>query len=112
MTVHVYGLSESARECTSAASRIANEIASPNSSEVDTAGRFPVESMKALAAAGLYGLCLPKSSGGKGEGMRAFAGVVEELAAACGSSAMVYVMHVSAAQAIATSETLADRDSI
>jgi len=112
MTVHVYGLSESARESTSAASRIANEVALPNSNEVDTAGRFPVESMNALAAAGLYGLCLPKSVGGKGEGMRAFASVVEELAAACGSSAMVYVMHVSAAQAIASSETLADRDSI
>ena len=112
MTVHVYGLSASALESTSAASRIANQIARPNSSDVDAAGRFPVESMNALAAAGLYGLCLPKSVGGKGEGMRAFAGIVEELAAACGSSAMVYVMHVSAAQAIATSETLADRDSI
>ena len=112
MTVHVYGLSESAREHASAASTIANEIALPNSSEVDTAGRFPVESMDALAAAGLYGLCLPKSVGGKGEGMRAFAAVVEELAAACGSSAMVYVMHVSAAQAIATSDTLVDRDAM
>ena len=112
MAVHVYGLSASALESMSAASTIANEVARPNSSDVDTAGRFPVESMNALAAAGLYGLCLPKSVGGKGEGMRAFAGVVEELAAACGSSAMVYVMHVSAAQAIATSETLADRDSI
>jgi alkylation response protein AidB-like acyl-CoA dehydrogenase len=112
MTVHVYGLSESARESTSAASTIATEVALPNSSEVDTAGRFPEESLNALAAAGLYGLCLSKSVGGKGEGMRTFAGVVEELAAACGSSAMVYVMHVCAAQAIATSETLADRDSI
>jgi len=112
MTVHVYGLSESARENTSAASTIANEVALPNSSEVDTAGRFPVESMNALAAAGLYGLCLPKSVGGKGEGMRAFAGAVEELAAACGSSAMVYVMHVSAAQAIATSDTFVDRDAM
>ena len=112
MTVHVYGLSESARENTSAASAIANEVALPNSNEVDTAGRFPVESMNALAAAGLYGLCLPKSVGGKGEGMRAFAGAVEELAAACGSTAMVYVMHVSAAQAIATSDTLVDRDAM
>ncbi len=112
MTVHVYGLSDSAREHTSVASAIANEVALPNSSEVDSAGRFPVESMKALAAAGLYGLCLPKSVGGKGEGMRAFAGVVEELAAACASTAMVYVMHVSAAQAIATSNTLVDRDAM
>ena len=112
MTVHVYGLSESALENASAAATIANEVALPNANEVDTAGRFPVESMNALAAAGLYGLCLPKSVGGKGEGMRAFAGAVEELAAACGSSAMVYVMHVSAAQAIATSDTLVDRDAM
>ena len=112
MTAHVYGLSASARENTAAASRIATEVALPNSTEVDVVGRFPSESMAALAVAGLYGLCLPQSVGGKGEGMRAFAGVVEELAAACGSSAMVYVMHVSAAQAIATSSTLADRDSM
>ena len=101
MTAHVYGLSESSCENTSAASRIATEVALPNSTEVDVMGRFPAESMAALAVAGLYGLCLPQALGGKGEGMRAFAGVVEELAAACGSSAMVYVMHVSAAQAIA-----------
>ncbi|HBB96278.1 MAG TPA: acyl-CoA dehydrogenase [Blastocatellia bacterium] len=112
MTAHVYGLSASARENTSAAARIAAEVALPNSTEVDSAGRFPAESMAALGAAGLCGLCLPQSVGGKGEGMRAFAGVVEELAAACASTAMVYVMHVSAAQAIATSETLTDRDSI
>jgi alkylation response protein AidB-like acyl-CoA dehydrogenase len=112
MTAHVYGLSASARENAAAAARIATEVALPNSNEVDSAGRFPEESMKALGAAGLYGLCLPQSAGGKGEGMRAFASVVEELAAACASSAMVYVMHVSAAQAIATSSTLADRDSI
>src|SRR5882672_5411841 len=112
MTVHVYGLSAGARETTLAASRIATEVALPHSTEVDRAGRFPTESMAALAAAGFYGLCLPLGVDGKGEGMRAFAGVVEELAAACGSSAMIYVMHVSAAQAIATSSTLADRDSM
>jgi len=50
--------------------------------------------------------------GGKGEGMRAFAGVVEELAGACGSTAMVYVMHVCAAQAIAAASGLANRDGI
>lgn len=112
MTAHVYGLSASAGDSASAASRIATDVALPNSNDVDSAGRFPVESMNALAAAGLYGLCLPESVGGKGEGMRAFAGVVEQLAAACGSSAMIYVMHVSAAQAIATSDTLADRELI
>jgi alkylation response protein AidB-like acyl-CoA dehydrogenase len=43
---------------------------------------------------------------------RAFAAVVEELAAADASAAMIYVMHVTGAQAIASSETLADRDAI
>ena len=71
-----------------------------------------VYGLSASARENTSGLCLPQSVGGKGEGMRAFAGVVEDLAAVCASTAMVYVMHVSAAQAIATSSTLADRDSI
>jgi isovaleryl-CoA dehydrogenase len=110
--VPVYGLSTTAQEQAATASRIAAEIASPNAADVDLRARFPTESIKALAEAGLNGLCLPKSVGGKGEGMRAFAGVVEELAGACGSTAMSIVMHVAATQAIATSSILASRDSI
>jgi alkylation response protein AidB-like acyl-CoA dehydrogenase len=110
--VHVYGLTESAKEHVSRAARIATEVALPHSADVDLNARFPAESLAALADAGLYGLCLPATVGGKGEGMRAFAGVVEELAATCASTAMVYVMHVSAAQAIATSDSLTDRETL
>ena len=110
--VHAYGLSPSAEENGAAASRISNEVLSQHAAEVDTRGRFPTEGMKALADAGFYGLCITKEAGGKGEGMRAFAGVVEELAATCASTAMIYVMHVSAAQAIASSTILGERDSI
>ena len=110
--VHAYGLSPSAQEDVAAASRIAKEVLSQQAAEVDTQGRFPTEGMKALADAGLYGLCITKEAGGKGKGMRAFAGVVEELAGACASTAMIYVMHVSAAQAIVTSAILGERDSI
>jgi hypothetical protein len=92
--VQVYGLSTTAQEQVATASRIAAEIALPNAADVDLRARFPTESIKALAEAGLNGLCLPESVGGKGEGMRAFAGVVEELAGACGSTAMIYVMLV------------------
>jgi alkylation response protein AidB-like acyl-CoA dehydrogenase len=108
--VHVYGLSVSAQHQAATAAKIAASVALPNAADVDAEARFPAESMKALADAGLYGLCLPKEVGGQGEGMRAFAGVVEELAGACGSTAMVYVMHVAATQAIATSSILANRD--
>jgi len=110
--VHVYRLSESALENVSAASKIATEVLLPNAADVDAKGRYPAESLKALADAGLFGLCLRGDIGGMGEGMRAFAGVVEELSGVCASTAMVYVMHVAASQAIATSSTLGDRDSI
>jgi alkylation response protein AidB-like acyl-CoA dehydrogenase len=110
--VHVYDLSDSARANVSAAAKIAGDVSQPNAADVDSEGRFPDESMKALAGAGLYGMCLPRAVGGKGEDMRAFAGVVEELSGACASTAMIYVMHVAASQAIANSSTLHHRDSI
>src|SRR4030095_16126689 len=110
--VHVYRLSESALKTVSAASKIATEVLLPNAADVDAQGRYPAESLKALADAGLFGLCLHGDVGGRGQGMRAFAGVVEELSVRCASTAMVYVMHVAASQATATSSTLGDRDSI
>ncbi|HEY6803069.1 MAG TPA: acyl-CoA dehydrogenase family protein [Pyrinomonadaceae bacterium] len=110
--IHVYGFSPAGENHVSTATKIASEVAAPNAADVDQNGRFPQESMQALAEAGLYGLCLPAEFGGKGENMRAFAGVVEELARACASTAMIYVMHTAAAQAIATSTTLAERDAI
>jgi len=110
--VHVYGLSSTAQSHVLTASTIAADIASPNAADVDQEGRFPDESMKAFADAGLYGLCLPREVGGQGEGMRAFVGVVEELAGACASTAMIYVMHTSAAQAIVNSTTFTDREAV
>jgi len=110
--IHVYGLSSTALDNVSIAAKLAAEVLAPNAADVDTQGRFPDEGLKALADAGLYGLCLPKEAGGKGCGMRAFAGVVEELAGACASTAMIYVMHVSASQAIANSPVLSERDVI
>jgi alkylation response protein AidB-like acyl-CoA dehydrogenase len=110
--VDVFRLSESARQNVSAAAKIATDVLLPNAADVDVQGRYPAESLKALADAGLNGLCVPRESGGKGEGMRAFAGVVEELAGACASTAMIYVMHVAASQAIGNSLTLSSRDAI
>jgi alkylation response protein AidB-like acyl-CoA dehydrogenase len=83
------------------AATIARTVAAPLAAEVDAKGRFPRESIEALAHAGLFGLCLPADVGGRAEGPSTYVGVVEELAQACASTAMIYVMHVSAAQAIA-----------
>jgi alkylation response protein AidB-like acyl-CoA dehydrogenase len=81
----------------------ARATAAQHAADVDTAGRFPEEALAALASGGLLGLCVDAAHGGLGEGPRAFCAVVEELAEACASTAMIYVMHVTAAQAIAAS---------
>jgi hypothetical protein len=45
----------------------------------------------------------PRRSAEKGYGPRTFVACVEELARACPSTAMVYVMHVTASQSVAAS---------
>ncbi len=107
---HPYRLSDAESALLASASSIARDVVRTHAAAVDQEARFPAESMAALAKAGFHGLCIPASHGGKGAGMRAFAAVAEDLAAACGSTAMVYNMHVAAAQTIASSASLADRD--
>jgi alkylation response protein AidB-like acyl-CoA dehydrogenase len=88
------------------------EVVARHSAEVDKKGRFPEESIASLGAAGLLGLTVPAELGGLGQGPRAFCVAAEELARVCASTAMVYVMHTSAVQAILSSKLLADRDAI
>jgi alkylation response protein AidB-like acyl-CoA dehydrogenase len=83
---------------------------SDNAAATDESGAFPQESLQAIAEGGLSGLCVPADLGGAGESMRTFAAVVEQLATACPSTAMIYVMHVTAAKAIESSATLVDRE--
>jgi alkylation response protein AidB-like acyl-CoA dehydrogenase len=88
------------------------DVAARHSAEVDRNGRFPEESIGAVGAAGLLGLTVSNERGGLGQGPRAFCVVAEELGSACASTAMVYVMHTAAVQAIASSKALVDRDAI
>lgn len=80
--------------------------------EVDNDAKFPSESIAELAAAGFFGLCNPVELGGNGQSPGVFAAVVEELAQACPSTAMIYVMHVCASQTFVTSHTLANREAL
>lgn len=108
----MYGLSAESQKIVDAASRIAREVALPAAEDVDSSARFPSESIDALSTEGFLGLCVTSQANGKGEGPRTFAAVVEELAGACASTAMIYVMHVTSAQAIASSATLEGRDAL
>jgi alkylation response protein AidB-like acyl-CoA dehydrogenase len=96
---------------TERAASLADGILKEHARDVDSNGRFPSESVAALGPE-LLGMCAPEPLGGGGHGLRAFASVAEALAQGCSSTAMVFVMHVSAAQAIAASTTLAGRDEL
>jgi len=69
---------------------------------VDRDGTFPEASLAALAEIGLLGLVSGADVGGAGAGLDTAAAVIEQLAGACGSTAMVVMMHYAATAAIET----------
>jgi len=77
------------------------EAAAAAAHEVDREGTFPAAAVEALRGSGLLGLTLPRECGGIAAAPRDFAEVVFELAQVCGSTAMVYLMHVSASMTVA-----------
>jgi alkylation response protein AidB-like acyl-CoA dehydrogenase len=105
---HIYGIDESGLEHVRTATRIAEKIRG-QAPEIDKTAAFPKAAVTMLADGGLPGLCIPADSGGQGQPPGVFAGVVEQLSQACPSTAMIYVMHVSASQAFVASQTLAGR---
>jgi alkylation response protein AidB-like acyl-CoA dehydrogenase len=72
----------------------------PDAAEVDATGAFPRRSIDALAELGLLGLTLPEAAGGGGGGLGDAVEVIRQLAAACGSTAMVVLMHYAATAAL------------
>jgi alkylation response protein AidB-like acyl-CoA dehydrogenase len=74
------------------------EVVAPNAREVDEQGIFPQASLDALAKAGVLGFAISPDRGGPSEAsLRSAALVIEGLAQACGSTAMVVLMHYAAA---------------
>jgi butyryl-CoA dehydrogenase len=70
------------------------EIA-PNAARVDQSEEFPAENMRKMAELGLLGLPYPEKYGGGGGDYVSYAIAVEEIARACGSTALIYAAHVS-----------------
>ena len=75
------------------------EIAA-HAAEVDRDARFPVESIEALRFAGLLGLGVAERFGGPGGTPRDVAEAIEAVAGACGSTGMIYTMHLVAVQTL------------
>ncbi|HVY45274.1 MAG TPA: acyl-CoA dehydrogenase family protein, partial [Minicystis sp.] len=88
------------RELAEELERIATGVIAEHASAVDREARFPKEAIAALARAGLLGVLSAKEVGGAGLGLGAAAEVVERVARACGSTAMIVCMHLSGAAVV------------
>lgn len=77
-----------------------SDVIAPSAAEVDATGRFPQAGLDALADAGLLGLASSPDVGGAGGSLADVASVIEQVAAADGSTAMVLLMHYAATAAL------------
>lgn len=84
----------------------------PAAAEVDRTGTFPRASIDALLAAGFGSLISSPQIGGAGGSFADAAAVVRRLAAVCGSTAMVYTMHLCGTAAVETLGDLETRTAI
>ncbi len=69
----------------------------PIAQETDETGEFPWETIRKMARLGLLGLPIPEEYGGAGADNVSFAIALEEIARACGSTAITLDAHISLA---------------
>jgi len=75
----------------------AEKEVAPRAAETDETGQFPWPIVERMAALGLMGLPIPEEYGGAGADTLSYAIAVEEIARACGSTAITLAAHVSLA---------------
>jgi len=71
---------------------VARERIAPLAAQVDETDTYPADQLRRLGEAGLMGLHIPEAYGGTGQGVLAFCLAVEEIAWACASTAVVYLV--------------------
>jgi butyryl-CoA dehydrogenase len=74
---------------------LAQKEIGPRAAEVDKSEQFPAENIRKLGELGLLGLPYPERYGGGGGDTVSYAIAVEEVARACGSTALIFAAHVS-----------------
>jgi butyryl-CoA dehydrogenase len=88
-------LKEEHHQVRETARKFADEVVAPRARELDEREEFPADIVKQMAELGFMGLPYPEEYGGAGLDMLAYAIAVEEIARACGSTAITLAAHVS-----------------
>src|SRR5262245_57401290 len=95
-----FALTPRQQEIVALCHKLGAEALEPKAEERDRNSIFPREPMQALARAGINSITLPEKYGGLGTGYFEYALAAETLAHYDPSTAMVYVMHLSAVQTV------------
>jgi alkylation response protein AidB-like acyl-CoA dehydrogenase len=96
--MHIAGnpnsLTTQQRELIDLAATLGREKFAPRAAAYDREARFPFENYADLRAAGLLGICVPKTYGGLGADFTTYVMVAAEIGRHCGATALSYNMHV------------------
>ena len=88
-------LKEEHHQVRETARKFADEVVAPRARELDEKEEFPSDIVRQMADLGFLGLPYPEKYGGAGLDMLAYVIAVEEIARACGSTAITLAAHVS-----------------
>jgi alkylation response protein AidB-like acyl-CoA dehydrogenase len=91
-----FGLRDDERQVRDLVRTIARERIAPLAAQVDESEAYPAEQLRLLSEQGLMGLYIPEAYGGAGLGALAFCLAVEEIAWACASTAVIYLVQYAA----------------
>ncbi|HEY6923760.1 MAG TPA: acyl-CoA dehydrogenase family protein [Steroidobacteraceae bacterium] len=92
--------------------KLAKELLAVHADDIDRARRFPRQNIQELGRSGLLGLVVPLEYGGAGAGIPEMAQVLERMARACPSTAMVMLMHYCGTAVIAAKGSAALKQSL
>ena len=84
---------------------LARERIAPLAAHVDESESYPAQQLELLAAQGVMGLYIPETYGGTGLGAMAFCLAVEELAWACASTAVIFLVQYAAGYPLVSAGT-------
>jgi alkylation response protein AidB-like acyl-CoA dehydrogenase len=90
-----FDLTEEQQQVQQTARDFVKEHVAPRAQELDESAEFPEDIFRGLAELGFLGLGIPEDVGGSGFDTLSYILVVEELAKACGSTALGYAAHIS-----------------
>jgi alkylation response protein AidB-like acyl-CoA dehydrogenase len=100
-----FWLSEEERQTRDLVRALARQRIAPLAAHVDETESYPAEQLDLLGSQGVMGLYIPEAYGGTGLGAMAFCLAVEELAWACASTAVIYLVQYAAGYPIVANGT-------